>query len=91
MGKDNPGIASYSIGDNLAIGSNIGKGGGAPNNFTLGYQYQNPTIRRVETVVQPRLPNENTRSKFLILKFITISVVVAPIDVGPGSYLLDNA
>lgn len=64
VGKDNPGIGAYSIGENKAIGSSVGKGGGAPSNFTLGYQYQNPTMRRVETVVQPRLPNENHKSKF---------------------------
>ena len=51
VGKDNPGIGAYSIGDQAAIGSAVGKGGGAPNNFTLGYQYHNPTIRRVETIV----------------------------------------
>lgn len=38
VGKDNPGIGAYSIAENTAIGSAIGKGGGAPNNFTIGYQ-----------------------------------------------------
>jgi len=51
VGKDNPGIGAYTIGENKAIGTSVGKGGGAPNNFTLGYSHLNPTIRRVDTVV----------------------------------------
>ena len=63
IGKDNPGVGGYSIGEDKAIGSTIGKGGGAPSNFTLGYAHLNPSIRKVETYVQPRLPNETNRSK----------------------------
>lgn len=59
IGKENPGIGAYNIGEEKAIGSNVGKGGGAPSNFTLAYSHLNPSIRRVDTIVQPRLPNEN--------------------------------
>jgi len=38
VGKNNPGIGAYSISENTAICSGVGKGGGAPNNFTIGYQ-----------------------------------------------------
>lgn len=51
IGKDNPGIGAYDIGQNTAIGGAVGKGGGAPSNFVLGYSHLNPTIRRVETVI----------------------------------------
>ena len=54
----------------------MGKGGGAPNNFTIGYAHLNPTIRRVESVIKPRIPDE---------------INYTPLDVGPGSYLMDKA
>lgn len=63
VGKDNPGVGAYSIGDNLAIGTGVGRGGGAPSNFVLAYSHLNPTIRRVETVVNSRLPDPEHRSK----------------------------
>ena len=63
VGKDNPGVGQYSIGDNKAIGSSVGRGGGAPSNFVIGYSHLNPTIRRVETVIQTRLPDPEHRSK----------------------------
>ena len=45
------------------MGGGLGKGGGAPSNFTIGYPHLNPTIRRVETVVASRLPDAEHRSK----------------------------
>ena len=64
VGPMNPGVGQYETGANLAIGSQIGKGGGAPSNFTIGYAHLNPTIRRVDTVIKPRLPEETNTSKY---------------------------
>ena len=50
VGKDNPGVGAYNIHENKSIGTEIGKGGGAPSNFTIGYPHLNPTLRKVETV-----------------------------------------
>ena len=90
VGSANPGVGAYNIEGGLALGSNLGRGGGAPNNFTLGYPHLNPTIRRVETVIQPRLPDITGPSK--LNKFhVDIFTNLAPLDVGPGSYLIDKA
>ena len=56
VGKDNPGVGAYNVGENLAMAGNLGKGGGSPNNFVIGYPHLNPTIRRQATQVHPRLP-----------------------------------
>ena len=50
VGKDNPGVGAYNIHENKAIGTDLGKGGGAPSNFTIGYPHLNPTLRKVDTV-----------------------------------------
>ena len=92
VGKDNPGVGQYNTGEQKAIGTTMLKGGGAPNNFTVGYPNSNPTIRNVETVVKPRLPDLDLRSKsptYVSVKLI--SCCLAPLDVGPGSYLMDSA
>ena len=57
IGKANPGVGAYDVEVNTAIAATGGKGGGAPGNFTLGYHHLNPTIRRVETNGEPRLPD----------------------------------
>ena len=62
-----PGVGEYNTGDHKAIGSSTMKGGGAPANFTIGYHHLNPTIRRVETVIQPRLPNSHNQSKCVLV------------------------
>ena len=56
IGKKNPGVGAYDIEVTTAIGGTGGKGGGAPSNFTLGYPHLNPTIRRVETNLDQRIP-----------------------------------
>ena len=56
VGKTNPGVGAYDVEVNTAIGGAGGKGGGAPGNFTLGYHHLNPTIRRVETNLDQRIP-----------------------------------
>jgi hypothetical protein len=56
VAKAHPGVGEYNTAEHKAIGSNLLKGGGAPANFTTGYHHLNPTIRRVETVIHPRLP-----------------------------------
>ena len=63
VGKENPGVGAYNVGDNTAISGGIGKGGGAPSNFVIGYPHLNPTIRRVDAIVQPRLPQPTHHSK----------------------------
>ena len=79
VGKDNPGVGAYNVGENLAIAGGLGKGGGAPSNFVVGYSHLNPTIRRVETVMNPRLPDPDLRSKisnlFYFLKNLLIKSV----------------
>lgn len=79
VGKNNPGVGEYSIGDDKAINSPIGKGGGAPANFVLGLPHLNPTIRRVETVVSPRLPYTEHRSKFntLLKSFLILTRILS--------------
>ena len=49
IGIANPGVGQYETGENTALTGSMGKGGGAPSNFTIGYPHLNPTIRRVET------------------------------------------
>ena len=72
IGKDNPGVGAYSIANNQSLEGGLAKGGlrkggGAPSNFVVGYSHLNPTIRRVETVVAPRLADPDHRSKLIIL------------------------
>ena len=55
VGKDNPGVGAYQVGENTALAGGLGKGGGSPNNFVIGYPHLNPTIRRQQTQVLPRL------------------------------------
>jgi len=63
VGKLNPGVGAYNTGEQKAIGTSVGKGGGAPSNFTTGLPHLNASIRHVQSVVQPRLPNVEQRSK----------------------------
>ena len=70
IGRDNPGVGAYNVGENLAMAGGLGKGGGAPSNFVVGYSHLNPTIRRVETVVAPRLADPDHRSKFVIVFYL---------------------
>ena len=63
VGKENPGVGAYNVGDNTAIGGSLGKGGGSPSNFVIGYPHLNPTIRRQQTQVLPRLPDPTHHSK----------------------------
>ena len=58
IGINNPGVGAYEIAENTNITGAMGRGGGAPSNFTVGYPHLNPTIRRVETVISPRLPHD---------------------------------
>jgi len=71
LGKHNPGIGQYDLITFNAIASSTLEGGGAPNNFTLCYKDANPTIRKVETSPEPRLPNTTSPT---------------PIQLGPGTY-----
>ena len=64
LGKNNPGIGQYDLTSFNAIGASTLEGGGAPNNFTLCYKDANPTIRKVITQPEPRLPNTTSPSKF---------------------------
>lgn len=73
-GKHNPGIGEYDLTGFNAIGKTTFEGGGAPNNFTLCYKDLNPTIRKVEAKISPR---------------IAPAVSNTPQVLGPGVYTLD--
>jgi len=74
LGKHNPGIGQYDLTGFNSIGVATLEGGGAPNNFTLCYKDQNPTIRKVETRPSPRLAPAHSNT---------------PHNVGPGVYSAD--
>lgn len=61
--KDAPGVGLYDVNSFDELANKGLKGGGAPNNFTVLYPNLNPTIRRVDTKVTPRLPDVEHRSK----------------------------
>lgn len=62
IGKDNPGVAKYNLTDHLSIGVKKIEGG-APNNFLILTQNNDPLIRRREPKESPRVPELQQNSK----------------------------
>ena len=89
-GKDNPGVGNYNVNEFKSFGVNKLEGGGAPNNFTLCYKDMNPCIRRVETIPSPRILDPSITSKSSSICSL-IFFLKAPNEVGPGSYMKDQA
>lgn len=74
-GKHNPGIGEYDLTGFNAIGKTTFEGGGAPNNFTLCYKDLNPTIRKVEAKISPRIAPAVSNSKSNLISFGQVSIV----------------
>ena len=69
-----PGVGDYNMKDHLTIGVQKIQGG-APNNFLILTKNIDPTIRKVEPKMPPRLPD---------------SLDNTPKPVGPGSYFKNS-
>ena len=70
----NPGVGDYNMKDHLTIGVNKIQGG-APNNFLILTKNIDPTIRRVEPKMSPRLPDYQDPTNQAV---------------GPGSYFKNS-
>lgn len=74
IGLKNPGVGDYNLKDHQAIGVQKIQGG-APNNFLILTKNIDPSIRKVEPKMSPRLPD---------------NMDPTPLAVGPGAYFKNS-